>query len=157
MVLEFFAGKVFFFFLVSLAISWFVLLSHIGHLMTNDETRASLPSLQLLVMDTVRFVFCAFCFFPPSYAALWDSKTPHRHASESVLYCVETSPRSWLPPQDGSMSLSLSFLIFSFILWPTETNKASGGDGIPVELFQILKDDAVKVLHSICQQIWKTQ
>ena len=37
------------------------------------------------------------------------------------------------------------------------TNKASGGDGIPVELFQFLKDDAVKVLHSICQQIWKTQ
>ena len=37
------------------------------------------------------------------------------------------------------------------------TNKASGGDGIPVELFQILKDDAVKVLNSICQQIWKTQ
>ena len=37
------------------------------------------------------------------------------------------------------------------------TNKASGGDGIPVELFQILKDDAVKVLHSICRQIWKTQ
>ena len=36
-------------------------------------------------------------------------------------------------------------------------NKASGGDGIPVELFQIIKDDAVKVLHSICQQIWKTQ
>ena len=37
------------------------------------------------------------------------------------------------------------------------TNKASGGEGIPVELFQILKDDAVKVLHSVCQQIWKTQ
>ena len=37
------------------------------------------------------------------------------------------------------------------------TNKASGGDRIPVELIQILKDDAVKVLHSICQQIWKTQ
>ena len=36
-------------------------------------------------------------------------------------------------------------------------NKASGGDGIPVELFQILKDDAVKVLHSICQKIWKTK
>ena len=46
------------------------------------------------------------------------------------------------------------------IMWALEsiiTNKASGGDGIPVELFQILKDDAVKVLHSICQQIWKTQ
>ena len=37
------------------------------------------------------------------------------------------------------------------------TNKARGGDGIPAELFQILKDNAVKVLHSICQQIWKTQ
>ena len=36
-------------------------------------------------------------------------------------------------------------------------NKASGGNGIPVELFQILKDDAVKVLHSVCQQIWTTQ
>src|SRR5574337_959565 len=42
--------------------------------------------------------------------------------------------------------------------WESITkNKASGGDGIPVELFQILKDDAVKVLHSICQHIWKTQ
>ena len=46
------------------------------------------------------------------------------------------------------------------VKWALEnitTNKASGGDGIPDELFQILKDDAVKVLHSICQQIWKTQ
>ena len=46
------------------------------------------------------------------------------------------------------------------VKWALEsitTNKASRGDGIPVELFQILKDDAVKVLHSICQQIWKTQ
>ena len=46
------------------------------------------------------------------------------------------------------------------VKWALEsitTNKASGGDGIPVELFRILKDDAVKVLHSICQQIWKTQ
>ena len=46
------------------------------------------------------------------------------------------------------------------VKWALEsitTNKASGGDGIPIELFQILKNDAVKVLHSICQQIWKTQ
>ena len=46
------------------------------------------------------------------------------------------------------------------VKWALEsitTNKASGGDGIPVELFQILKDDTVKVLHSICQQIWKAQ
>ena len=44
-----------------------------------------------------------------------------------------------------------------WVLGSIATNKASGGDGIPVELFQILKDDAVKVLHSVCQQIWKTQ
>ena len=43
----------------------------------------------------------------------------------------------------------------SLTVWIT-TNKTSGGDGIPVELFQILKDDTVKVLHSICQEIWKT-
>ena len=46
------------------------------------------------------------------------------------------------------------------VKWALESitmNKASGGDGIPVELFQILEDDATKVLHSICQQIWKTQ
>ena len=46
------------------------------------------------------------------------------------------------------------------VKWALEsitTNKASGGDGVPVELFQILKDDAMKVPHSICQQIWKTQ
>ena len=43
------------------------------------------------------------------------------------------------------------------VLGSIPTNKASRGDGIPVELFQILEDDAVKVLHSICQQIWKTQ
>ena len=51
-------------------------------------------------------------------------------------------------------------ILESEVKWALEsipTNKASGGDGIPVELFQILKDDAVKVLHSICQHVWKTQ
>ena len=46
------------------------------------------------------------------------------------------------------------------IKWALESitmNKASGGDGIPVELFQIIKDDAMQVLHSVCQKIWKTQ
>ena len=55
----------------------------------------------------------------------------------------------------------LSILLLEFeVKWALgiiTTNKASGGDGIPVELFQILKDDAVKVLQSICQQIWKSQ
>ena len=44
-----------------------------------------------------------------------------------------------------------------WVLGSITTSKASGGDGIPVELFRILKDDAIKVPHSICQQIWKTQ
>ena len=51
-------------------------------------------------------------------------------------------------------------ILESKVKWALESitsNKVSGGDGIPVELFQFLKDDAVKVLHSICQQIWKTQ
>ena len=51
----------------------------------------------------------------------------------------------WLPRSDTDLIESIS------------TNKASGHDGIPVELFQILKDDTVKVLHSICQQFWKIQ
>ena len=51
----------------------------------------------------------------------------------------------------------MAFLEVKWALESITMNKASGGDGIPVELFQILKDDAVKVLHSICQQIGKTQ
>ena len=47
--------------------------------------------------------------------------------------------------------------VVKWVLGSITTNKASGGDGIPVELFQIRKDDAVKVLHSICQHIWKAQ
>ena len=61
----------------------------------------------------------------------------------------------------GKTLLALqSFILYSKVRWALGSitmNKASGGDGIPVELFQILKDDAVKVLHSICQQSWKTQ
>ena len=56
------------------------------------------------------------------------------------------------------VQLHCSLNILGLPWWLSITmNKASGGDGIPVEIFQILKDDAVKVLHSICQQIWKTQ
>ena len=54
------------------------------------------------------------------------------------------------------MGMSVWALV-KWALGSITTNKASGDDGIPVELFQILKDDAVKVLRSICQQIWKTQ
>ena len=62
--------------------------------------------------------------------------------------------------QDGVITDLEPDILECEIKWALEsttTNKASGGDGIPVELFPILKDDAVKGLHSICQQIWKTQ
>ena len=61
---------------------------------------------------------------------------------------------------DGVITQLDSDILECEVNWALESitmNKSSGGDGIPVELFQILKDDAVKVLHSICQQIWKTQ
>ena len=61
---------------------------------------------------------------------------------------------------DGVITHLESDILKCEVTWPlgsTATNKASGGEGIPGEKFQVLKDDAVKVLHSICQQIWKTQ
>ena len=61
---------------------------------------------------------------------------------------------------DGTITHLEPDILECEIKWDLEnitTNNARGGDGIPIELFQILKDDAVKVLHSICQQIWKTQ
>ena len=57
-----------------------------------------------------------------------------------------------IPPEPDILECKVKWALGSIT-----ANKASGGDGIPVELFQILKDDAVKVLHLICQQIWKTQ
>ena len=65
-----------------------------------------------------------------------------------------------LENHDGIVTNLKSDILECEVKWPLGSitmNKANGGDGIPVELFQILEDDAVKVLHSICQQIWKTQ
>ena len=65
-----------------------------------------------------------------------------------------------LDNHDGVITNLEPDILESKVKWALESitrNKASGGNGIPVELFQILQDDAVKVLHSICQQIWKTQ
>ena len=61
---------------------------------------------------------------------------------------------------DGVLTHLEADILECEVKWPLGSitvNKASGGDGIPVELFQILKDDALNMLHSICQQIWKTQ
>ena len=69
-----------------------------------------------------------------------DLNDPNNH--NGVITHVETDILEW----------KVKWAIGNII-----TNKAGGGDGIPVELYQILKDNTVKVLHSICQQIWKTQ
>ena len=75
---------------------------------------------------------------PPTFLLIWkkDSLSPYSgsHLKPDILECE-----------------------VQWALGSITTNKASGGDGISVELFQILKDDAMKVLHSICQQIWKIQ
>ena len=65
-----------------------------------------------------------------------------------------------LDNHDGVITHLESDILECEVKWALESitmKKASGGDGIPVELFQILKDDAAKVLHSVCKQIWKTQ
>ena len=66
-----------------------------------------------------------------------------------MVTCTHTSVTTQLEPDILKCEVK-------WALGSTTMNKASGGDRIPVELFQILKDDAVKVLHSICQKIWKT-
>ena len=82
-----------------------------------------------------------------------------RVATWSALPPKLPSPHARLPcAQEAHVSGGLG--VGREVKWALESitmNNASGGDGIPVELFQILKDDAVKALHSICQQIWKTQ
>ena len=77
-------------------------------------------------------------------------------------YTEELYKKDLHDPDDhnGVINLLEKDILECEVKWALESitmNKASGGDGIPVKLFQILKDDAVKLLHSICQQIWKTQ
>ena len=96
-----------------------------------------------------------------------DSVQPHRWQPQSLGFSrqeyTEELYKKDLHDQDkhdGVIADLEPDILECEVKWALEgitTNKASGGDGIPVVLFQILKDDAVKVLHSICQQIWKTQ
>ena len=74
------------------------------------------------------------------------------------LYAGQEETELDMEQQTGSkMGIGVCECEVKWALESITMNKASGGDGIPVELFQILKDDVVKVPHSICQQIWKTQ
>ena len=89
------------------------------------------------------------------------SKEIQGHVSDTVKSTITTlcihREMVFLSPYSCVLTFFLlSYIIITFIIKQL-FEQASGGDGIPVELFQILKDDAEKVLHSICQQIWKTQ
>ena len=85
-----------------------------------------------------------------------DIKKRWQDYTEELVQKRSSLPR-WSWWCDHSLEPDILECEVKWALGSITTNKASGGDGIPVELFQILKDDAVKVLHSICQQIWKTQ
>jgi len=94
--------------------------------------------------------------------AILSFKTFSSFINQLLEYTEELYKKDLHDPdnQDSMITHLEPDILACEVKWALEcntTNKASGGDGIPVELFQILKDDAVKVLHSICQQIWKTQ
>ena len=86
----------------------------------------------------------------------------HHHKKRWQEYTEELYKKDLHDPDnhDGVITHLEPDILECEVKWALESitmNKTSGGDGIPVELFQILKDDAVNVLHSICQQIWKMQ
>ena len=92
---------------------------------------------------------------------VWSSKN-RRHKEEMVRIYRRTIQKDLHDPDnhDGVITNLETDILECKVKWALGSitrSKASGGDRIPVELFQILKDDAVKVLHSICQQVWKIQ
>ena len=142
---ELFLGK-FSFFLSLSGYPQFGLLSHVSSLRLSsghsgpaptlsNAARTSLLSPNLVLADAsiwatyllgvaIRHVICVVLFiylfiFPPGYVALWDSQTPHRPTGERVSWCLKTSSLLWLPPWDGTPSLTLLSLFLCFILCPT--------------------------------------
>ena len=90
---------------------------------------------------------------------VWKQKILRRGGKNTQKNCIKKDLHN-PDNHDGVITHREPDILESEVKWALgsiTTNKANGGDGIPVELFQILKDDAVKVLHSICQQIWETQ
>ena len=122
-------------------------------ILTEEKTKAWTVSVISLVITTFRSNFLsqiAQCFPYLICTDIWASFVGQLYKKE--LHDPDN--------HDGVITHLEPDILECEVKWALESitmNKASGGDGIPVELFQILKDDAVKVLHSICQQIWKTQ
>ena len=109
---------------------------------------SSCYSLELCIQIFISFLF--------SFAEAEDIKKKWQEYTEELYKKDLHDPHN----HNGVITDLEPDILECEVKWALEsitTNKASGGDRIPVELFQILKDDAVKVLHSICQQIWKTQ
>ena len=99
------------------------------------------PASGLLLCWELQFgaysvVFFFFFFSSPGYVVLWDSKTPHRPSGERVSCYLETSPLWWLPPQDGSLSLTLLPLFLSFIFCPTSFQREWVAFWVPGVLHQ---------------------
>ena len=91
---------------------------------------------------------------------LTEAERLRRGGNNTQKDCTKKDLYNDLDNHDGVVTHLEPDILECEIKWALRSismNKASGGDGIPTELFQILKDDAAKVLHSICQQIWKTQ
>ena len=110
-------------------------------------------SIWLLMTLNVSFMFLAICTFFFMNCLLKILRRGGKNTQKNCTKQIFTT-------QIITMVWSLTDILeceVKWALWSITASTDSGGDGIPVELFQILKDDAVKVLHSICQQIWKTQ
>ena len=91
---------------------------------------------------------------------LTEAERLRRGGNNTQKDCTKKDLYNDLDNHDGVVTHLEPDILECEVKWALRSismNKASGGDGIPAELFQILKDDAAKVLHSICQQIWKTQ
>ena len=171
-----------FFFSLSLVIPQFELLSHISFpqiVLRSFRPSLSLPSepnMQSMLpcpasahrWQTPGLLVCwqlllgtysvGFFFFPPpSYVALWDSKTPHRPAGERVSWCLETSPLLRLPPRDGSVPLILLCLFISFIFCPTSFGRqwaAFLGVWYPLPEFRSCFVEFTQHLNVLLMNLW---
>ena len=110
----------------------------------------------------LEYMWCGIGWDPPRKIFALKSHIDHVYSRSLITFLTELYNKDLHNPDnyDGMITHLGPDILQCKVRWTLGSitmNKASGGDGIPVELFQILEDDAVKVLHSICQQIWKTQ
>ena len=102
-------------------------------------------------------VSCFFFFCPPRYLAFWDSKSSHRPAAKRVSCCLEISPSWWLPPQDGSLSLTVLSLFLSFIFCPTSFWREWGaflGAWCPLPVFRSCSVEVVQHSNDLLMNLW---